>query len=163
MSTLQGIYFENMVGSISYNFSDVVTIGESIENGLKTGKISSTTSNLARAKKPQSNFNKEKEGETSVVMANVQPRYQAPMAHMPYYQFPYVASTQHQQPPFQYQPIPNQSGSLCVSSGHATVYPWGMPQNFTPQVANDGSFIPYQPMPLPLINGNVSIHTWGML
>lgn len=39
MGTLQEMYFENMVDSMSYNFSDVVTIGKRIENGLKTGKI----------------------------------------------------------------------------------------------------------------------------
>lgn len=103
MSTLQGTYFENMVGSILSNFSDVVMIGEHIENGLKTGRTSRTTSNLAGSKKPQSNFNKKKEGETNVVMANVQPQYQAPMALMPYYPFPYVVATQYQQPPFQNQ------------------------------------------------------------
>lgn len=36
MGTLQGMYFEKIVGSMLYSFSDVVTIGERIENGLKT-------------------------------------------------------------------------------------------------------------------------------
>lgn len=60
------------------------------------------------------------------------------------------------------QSIPNQSGSLCISSGHATFYPWWMAQNFIPQVANGGSFVPYQLVPLPPINGNVAIDPWGM-
>lgn len=56
------------------------------------------------------------------------------------------------------QPIPNQSGSLLGSSGYVDVYPWGITQNFTPQVANGGSFVPYQPAHLPPINGNTTIH-----
>lgn len=44
MSTLQGMYYEKMVGSSSSNFVDIVSIGERIENGLKTGKIASVDS-----------------------------------------------------------------------------------------------------------------------
>lgn len=55
------------------------------------------------AKKSQSSFNKKKEGETSVVMENVHPQFQAPTTHMSYYLFPYVVVAQYQQPPFQYQ------------------------------------------------------------
>lgn len=43
MITLQGTYFEKMAGSMS-SFSDVVTIRERIENGLKTRRISGTAS-----------------------------------------------------------------------------------------------------------------------
>lgn len=39
MSTLQGMYYEKMVGSSSSNFADIATIGECIENGLKIEKI----------------------------------------------------------------------------------------------------------------------------
>lgn len=41
MITLQGMYYEKMVRSSSPNFADIVTSGEHIENGLKTGKIAS--------------------------------------------------------------------------------------------------------------------------
>ena len=40
MGTLQGLYYDKMVGSITSRFSDLVTIGERIETGLKSGKIS---------------------------------------------------------------------------------------------------------------------------
>ena len=39
MRTLQGLYYENMVGSISLGFSDLVNIGERIETRIKNGKI----------------------------------------------------------------------------------------------------------------------------
>ena len=40
MGTLQGLYYDKMVGSVTSGFSDLVTIGEIIETGLKSGKIS---------------------------------------------------------------------------------------------------------------------------
>ena len=48
-----------MIGNSSNNFSDVVFIGEMIENGVKLGKIENT-----KAKKPTP---KKKEGETHTV------------------------------------------------------------------------------------------------
>lgn len=39
MSTLQGMYYEKMVGSSSSNFIDIVTIGERIENGIKQERL----------------------------------------------------------------------------------------------------------------------------
>lgn len=35
-----------------------------------------------------------------------------------------------------------------------------MPPNFTPQVANGGAFVPYQPVHLPSVKGNAYIHPW---
>ncbi|XP_050919740.1 uncharacterized protein LOC127137311 [Lathyrus oleraceus] len=52
MSTFQGLYYEKIVGSSSSNFSDIVTIGKCIENGLKTGKIAIVDSQTM-AKKSQ--------------------------------------------------------------------------------------------------------------
>ncbi|XP_050896856.1 uncharacterized protein LOC127103653 [Lathyrus oleraceus] len=45
MGTLQGLYYENMFGSLSSNFVDIVVIGERIESGLKSGKIISGNNN----------------------------------------------------------------------------------------------------------------------
>ena len=45
MGTLQGVYFEKMVGSVLSGFSDIVTIGERIEAGVKSGKIQRAVSN----------------------------------------------------------------------------------------------------------------------
>lgn len=45
MNILQGSYFGKMVESMSSNFSELVTIGERIENGLNTGGIPSAAAN----------------------------------------------------------------------------------------------------------------------
>lgn len=63
MGTLQGLYYENMVGSSSSNFADIVVIGEMIESGLKSGKIASGNNNQqSAARKPPSSYAKKKEG-----------------------------------------------------------------------------------------------------
>ena len=69
MDTLQPIFYEKMVGSISSGFVDLVTIGEQIEQGLKNGKIVNTVGspNNNNAKKFPGIFQKKKEGETNAV------------------------------------------------------------------------------------------------
>ncbi|XP_050889365.1 uncharacterized protein LOC127094590 [Lathyrus oleraceus] len=104
MGTLQGLYCEKMIGSSSANFADMLTIGERVENGLKSGKITDTTAPQTMNKRPYGGFAKKKEGEASVMMAGAHPQYQFPMTLMSYYLYPYVAATQYQQPPCQYQP-----------------------------------------------------------
>lgn len=97
MNTLHGSYFKKMVRSMSSQFLDLVTISERIVNGLKTCKIPGVVaSNQEGSKKPQGNFIKKKEGETSVVTTNIYPQYQTPMAPMSYYPFPYIAAIQYQ-------------------------------------------------------------------
>lgn len=44
MGTLHGLYFEEMIGISSSNFTDIMTIGGRIENGVKFGKITGTIS-----------------------------------------------------------------------------------------------------------------------
>lgn len=39
MDTLESPLYEKMIVNVSYGFSDLVTIGERIEHGLKSGKI----------------------------------------------------------------------------------------------------------------------------
>lgn len=66
--TLQGLYYENMVGSSSSNFVDIIVIGERIEISFKSGKIASSNSNQqSTAMKPPSGYEKKKEGETNDV------------------------------------------------------------------------------------------------
>lgn len=72
MSTLQGMYYENLIGSLSSNFADMVTIGEHIENGLKTGKIASV--DIQTMVKKSQGFSKKKEVKASAVIANVCPQ-----------------------------------------------------------------------------------------
>ena len=56
LNTLKTPYYDRMIGNSNTNFSDVVSAGEMIENGVKLGKIESM-----KAKKPTL---KKKEGET---------------------------------------------------------------------------------------------------
>ncbi|XP_050894695.1 uncharacterized protein LOC127101344 [Lathyrus oleraceus] len=104
MGTLQGLYFEKMIGSSSINFTNMVTIGEHVESGLKFGKIADTITPQTINKRSHGGFAKEKEGEANAVTARACPRYRVPTDPMPYYPYPYVAAAQYQQPPFQYQP-----------------------------------------------------------
>ncbi|XP_050895136.1 uncharacterized protein LOC127101729 [Lathyrus oleraceus] len=82
----------------------MVTIGERVESGLKSGKITDTTASQSVNKRPHGGFAKKKEGEANGVMAKARPRHRVPIAPMPYYPYQYIAATQYQQPPFQYQP-----------------------------------------------------------
>ena len=55
LNTLKAPYYDRMIGNSKNNFSNVVSVGEMIKNGVKLGKIEST-----EAKKPTT---KKKEGE----------------------------------------------------------------------------------------------------
>ena len=63
IETLQAPFYEHVLGSVSSNFSDIVTIGERIEHGLKTGKIAQGSPVTTGAKKHGFNPGKKKEGE----------------------------------------------------------------------------------------------------
>jgi len=69
IETLQTSFYEHVVGSISSNFSNIVTIGERIEHGLKSGKIAQGSSAATNAKKSRFNPNKKKEGEVQAASA----------------------------------------------------------------------------------------------
>jgi len=69
IETLQTLFYEHVLGSISSNFSNIVTIGEMIEHGLKSGKIAQGSSAATNAKKPGFNPNKKKEGEVQAASA----------------------------------------------------------------------------------------------
>ncbi|KAA0061241.1 uncharacterized protein E6C27_scaffold455G00760 [Cucumis melo var. makuwa] len=58
INTLRAPYYDRMVGSASTNFSDVITIGERIEFGVKNRRISDPASETRRVMTP-----KKKEGE----------------------------------------------------------------------------------------------------
>ncbi|XP_073222384.1 uncharacterized protein [Cicer arietinum] len=51
INTLQPPFYDKMIGSVSSNFSDLVIIGERVEMGLKSGKISSGYTGLNSTKK----------------------------------------------------------------------------------------------------------------
>ncbi|KAK2422365.1 hypothetical protein QL285_032905 [Trifolium repens] len=94
-NTLQGAYFERMIGSVSSGFSDLVRIGEKIESGLKNGKIQATIGSQGNTVKPTSSFVKKKEDEANAVTSK---RGLTVSTQIPYLQYPYAAAVQHQQP-----------------------------------------------------------------
>lgn len=104
MGTLQGLYYEKMIRISSTNFAYMVTIGEHVENGLKSEKITDTTALQKTNKRSHEGFAKKKKGEANAVTTSALPQYQFLMAPMPYYSYPYVSATQYQQLPCQYQP-----------------------------------------------------------
>jgi len=70
IETLQSPYYEHVLGSVSSNFSGIVTIGKRIEHGLKSGKITQNPSAVTNAKKPGfNNNNRKKEGEVQAASA----------------------------------------------------------------------------------------------
>jgi len=69
IETLQTPFYGHVLGSVSSNFSDIVTIGERIEHGLKSGKIAQGSSTATNAKKFGFNLNKKKEGEVQPASA----------------------------------------------------------------------------------------------
>ena len=70
IETLHSPYYEHVLGSVSSNFSDIVTIDERIEHGLKSGKIAQNPSTVTNAKKPGfNNNNRKKEGEVQAASA----------------------------------------------------------------------------------------------
>ncbi|XP_050899608.1 uncharacterized protein LOC127106344 [Lathyrus oleraceus] len=82
----------------------MVTIGEHVESGLKSGKITYTTAPQTVNKRPHGGFTNKKEGEANAVMVKARPQYRVTTTPMPYYPYQYIAAAQYQQPSFQYQP-----------------------------------------------------------
>src|SRR3954465_9407637 len=74
MSTLQGPYYDKMIRSISSGFSDLVVIGERIENGIKNGKIQGASSGSYQANK--SNDGKKEPNTVGEILVNQTPTVQ---------------------------------------------------------------------------------------
>src|SRR3954466_14577984 len=102
MSTLQGPYYDKMVGSVSSGCSDLVVIGERIEDGIKSRKIQGASSNSYHSKRPTSTFVKKKEGETNAVV-HQEPR--PPMSYPP-------QQRRFQGPPRKFNPLPTSKSEI---------------------------------------------------
>src|SRR3954469_10672049 len=102
MATLQGPYYDKMVGSVSLGFSDLVVIGERIEDGIKSGKIQGASSNSYHSKRPTATFAKKKEGETNAVV-HQEPR--PPMSYAP-------QQSRFQGPPRKFDPLPTSKSEI---------------------------------------------------
>src|ERR1043165_7439558 len=96
MGTLPVQYYERLIGSTFSDFSNLVMVGEKIEKGLKTGKISGGNAGTSTVKKPFNGF-KRKEDEANAVYESRgrgrgrQPARPAPV-QVPYMSYPYVAA-----------------------------------------------------------------------
>jgi len=104
-----------MIRSVSSNFSDIVIIGERVESGMRTGKITFGLGGTTSVKKPLTIPSKKKERETYAVSfdqrgynqgkPNNSPTNNQYPFQIPYMPYPYVAATSqipHSQP---YSPI----------------------------------------------------------
>ena len=69
MDTLSPFFWEKMIGSVSSNFTDLVTIGQRLEEGIKSGKVSRVAESSNAAKKPYGNSQKKREDPTNAVLA----------------------------------------------------------------------------------------------
>ncbi|XP_050916440.1 uncharacterized protein LOC127131570 [Lathyrus oleraceus] len=70
MGTLQGVYYDRLVGCTTVGFPDLVTAGEHVEVGIKLGKIQvpSSGSSSDNGEKPFTGFSKKKEDSSSACM-----------------------------------------------------------------------------------------------
>lgn len=77
LETLPPLYYDRLISSASSNFSDVVIVGERIENGLRSGKIAqSSPGNTSVHKNPSSGFPAKKNEEANPITGQKKsPRY----------------------------------------------------------------------------------------
>lgn len=95
MGNLQGSYLDQMVGSTSSSFSDLVLAGERIKNMIKIGRIQNAASTSSVVKKPYVAYGKKREGEAN---ETVVVRGKVPTYRVPYQQVVVMAPVQNQQP-----------------------------------------------------------------
>jgi len=67
IDTLQSPFYDKMTGSVSSNLSNIVIIGEIVESGMRTSKITYGSSGTTNVKKPLTIPRKKKEGATYTV------------------------------------------------------------------------------------------------
>lgn len=91
---LQSPFYDRMIGNVSSNFSDLVVIGERVEMGVRSGKITLTSTGSTNVKKPPTTIDKKKGGETNAVIpAPIIPSYN-PIPFVPNYRPPFVYNPQ---------------------------------------------------------------------
>ncbi|XP_058774221.1 uncharacterized protein LOC131648485 [Vicia villosa] len=138
MSTLQGLYYEKMVGNISSGFSDLVIIGERIENGLRSGKIQGASTTSFNSGNLTSNFTNKEEGETNVFAIQQQTRQPWVIPQQQVQQHPYVP--RQKRPRKVHDPIPMSHSQLLshllqnslVELRHLGLPPFPYPPRYDP-------------------------------
>jgi hypothetical protein len=84
--TLQSPYFERMISSAASDFAHLVSIGERIENGLKSGKIQCASNSQSIESESIISSQKEEEAEINAVWEAPQASHQTPFS--PHGQYP---------------------------------------------------------------------------
>ncbi|XP_050916735.1 uncharacterized protein LOC127131890 [Lathyrus oleraceus] len=94
--TLQSPYFERMISSAASDFAHLVSIGERIENGLKSGKIQCASNSQSMESESIPSSQKEEEAEINAVWEAPQASHQTSFS--PHGQYPTTQGPlQHQQ------------------------------------------------------------------
>ncbi|XP_058753896.1 uncharacterized protein LOC131627087 [Vicia villosa] len=82
MDTLSPFFWEKMIGSVSSNFTDLVTIGQRLEQGIKNGKVTHVVESSSGARKHFGNF--QKKNETNAVSEDRRSRHRPHNGDQPY-------------------------------------------------------------------------------
>jgi len=91
IDTLCEPFYDKMIGSISSNFSDIVIIGEKVESGIKSGRI--TSSGATTMKKPSNMSGKKKKGEANAVTFHPPRKNHYQQAYnTPHTAYPYITT-----------------------------------------------------------------------
>lgn len=78
MDTLQGSYFEKMIGNTSPDFYHLVSVGIRIESMLKSGKIQDVSNIQASESESLVSSQEQEEGEINAIWEAPQALYQTP-------------------------------------------------------------------------------------
>ncbi|XP_061344611.1 uncharacterized protein LOC133290532, partial [Gastrolobium bilobum] len=175
IDTLQSSFYDRMIGSVSSNFSDIVIIGERVENGIRSGKITPNSMEAVNMKKPSTGIGRKEEGETHVVTFNQQrftqgkpnPTYSNPQPSFqtPFTNYPDVANTSHTPYPQPYHsttpyhsPPPSQPQTFSTVPSRP---PQSWAQNSNPnqrRTPNNQERKPFKFDPIPMSYTELSPH-----
>ena len=67
MDTFSPLFWDKIIGSVSSSFTDLVTIGQRLEGGIKNGKMSKAAESSNGEKKYLGKFKNKKEVENNVI------------------------------------------------------------------------------------------------
>lgn len=121
VSTLQPPFYEHMIGNVSSNFTNIIIIGERIEIGLKSGKITSQANTPKKFV-----FNQEKEKEVGMHATSAIPmwgghvpthNYQPILSYPPYVNNTMFGPQTRPRLPGYYQPQQASNNALGTRAG----------------------------------------------
>nr|KYP32590.1 hypothetical protein KK1_046689 [Cajanus cajan] len=150
IDTLQAPFYDKMIGNILSNFSDIVIIGERIENGMRSGKIAVNSIEIAGLRKFSNGAGKKKEGDTNAVTFNSprSPNNQPPYFYTPHMVYPNItAVSPHPQQPI-HQAL-QASPTIPTARPPQSTQPWNQNSNHVrSQNTQDRKPIEFDPIPM---------------